>query len=166
MSEAAVAVDKPAPAITLVEARMGLSESKRQDWVVDAEEGHTVEQVLDPMYWAHVAPKFTLYDRVEVRVDTGEWMLELIVIQTGRNFARVHVAARHDFTTSPSAAAPEELDQAQDRIQGHAQEALRDPHRRQRAAAGGLPDQGHGQRVARELRARDRLLRPAWQTSS
>jgi hypothetical protein len=106
MSEAAVAVDKPAPAITLVEARMGLSESKRQDWVVDAEEGHTVEQVLDPMYWAHVAPKFTLYDRVEVRVDTGEWMLELIVIQTGRNFARVHVAARHDFTTSPSAAAP------------------------------------------------------------
>jgi hypothetical protein len=103
MSEAAVAVDKPAPAIrTLTEARMGLAESKRQDWVVNAEEGTTVEQVLDPMYWAHVGPKFTLYDRVDVRVDTGEWMLELIVIQTGRNFARVH--ARR--TTSPTRPAP------------------------------------------------------------
>jgi hypothetical protein len=103
MSETAV-VEKPAMAVTLVEARIGLSDHKRQDWVVDAEEGHTIEQVLDPMYWAHVAPRFSLYDRVEVRVDTGEWMLELIVIQTGRNFARVHVAAKHDFTASASAA--------------------------------------------------------------
>lgn len=97
---------KPALAVTLVEARMGLSESKRQDWVVDAEERHTIEQVLDPMYWAHVAPKLAMYDRIEVRVDTGEWMLDLIVIQNGRNFARVHVAAKHDFVTSSASAAP------------------------------------------------------------
>lgn len=102
-------MEKPKTAATLVEGRFGLAESKRQDWVVDAEEGHTVEQVLDPMYWAHVAARLAQYDRIEVRVDTGEWMLDLIVIQAGRNFARVHVAARYDFTGAAEGAPREAI---------------------------------------------------------
>jgi hypothetical protein len=85
-------------AVVLIEPRIGMAESKRQDFVVDAEEGTTVEDVLDPMYWAHVASKFTPYDRVEVRIDTGEWMLELIVLQASRNFARMHLVAKHDLS--------------------------------------------------------------------
>jgi len=93
-------MEKPkvaATAVHLVEARLGLAEAKRQDWVVDAEEGTRIEDVLDPMYWAHTAARFSPYDRIEVRIDTGEWLLDLIVLQAGRNYARVHLAAKHDL---------------------------------------------------------------------
>lgn len=95
-------MDRPAEVakkrdVVLVEKRLGLVESKRQDWVVEAEEGTTVEDVLDPLYWAHVAARFTPYDRIEVRIDTGEWMLDLIVLQAARNYARVHVLTKYEL---------------------------------------------------------------------
>lgn len=100
-------IDKPAVAaaaptkrreVVLVESRLGLAEHKRQEWVVDAEEGVSVEDVLDPMYWAHVAGKFNIHDRVEVRQETGEWILELIIVGVGKNWARMFVAAAHELS--------------------------------------------------------------------
>lgn len=93
-------VAKQAPAAVLIEGRMGLAEHKRQDWVVDAEEGVTVERILESDYWAYVAGKLQLHDRIEVRQETGEWILELIVVGSGKNWARVYLAAKHDLTDS------------------------------------------------------------------
>lgn len=76
---------------------MGLSEHRRQHLVVDAEEGTTVEDVLDPQYWAHVAAEMEPYARVEVLLETGEWMLELMVINRGRNWAQMHLLHKHDL---------------------------------------------------------------------
>lgn len=80
--------------------RIGLAEARRQDWVVNAEEGTTVQDVLDPGYWAHCASSMQVYDRIDVRLETGEWLLELFVLDVGRNYARVFLAKKHDFADS------------------------------------------------------------------
>lgn len=84
-------------AVILNPQRMGLAEQLRQDWVVNAEEGTSIQDVLDTGYWAHMASQLQLYDHIEVRLETGEWILELIVLDIGRNYARVYVAQKHDF---------------------------------------------------------------------
>lgn len=98
MSEVA---DKPAaaasaatakPARILNPQRMGLAESLRQDWVVNAEEGTTPQEVMAPEYWAHMASQLQQFDHVEVRMETGEWIAQLVVVSTGRNWAQMHLA--------------------------------------------------------------------------
>jgi hypothetical protein len=84
-------------ALILNPQRMSLAEQVRQDWVVNAEQGTTVADVLDPQYWAHMASQLQAWDRVDVRLETGEWLLELLVINTGRNWAQVHLLKRHDL---------------------------------------------------------------------
>ena len=71
--------------------RVALAEYDRQDWVATAEVGTTKEEVLDPAYWAHLAAKMKPYDKIEVRVDDGEWMMELVVLACDRTWAKVHM---------------------------------------------------------------------------
>jgi hypothetical protein len=85
-------------AVILNPQRMGLAEQMRQEWVVNAEEGTTINDVLDTGYWAHMASQLQQYDHIEVRLETGEWILDLIVLDVGRNYARVYVAHKHDFS--------------------------------------------------------------------
>ena len=59
-------------AVILNPQRRGLAEQMRQDWVVNAEEGTSVQDVLDPSYWAHIAAELQQYDHIEVRLETGE----------------------------------------------------------------------------------------------
>ena len=86
--------------------RMQLAESWRRDWVVNAEAGTAINDVLDPAYWSHMSAELTPYDHIEVRLETGEWMLELVVLASGRNWARVHVMHKHDLAATEPAAAP------------------------------------------------------------
>ena len=85
---------------TLNPQRMALAEQWRQDWVVNAEEGTTIEEVLDPSYWAHMAAHLQQFDRIEVRMETGQWVAELITKQVGRNWAAVHLVVKHDLEAS------------------------------------------------------------------
>lgn len=90
----------PAPkkrAVVLDPQRMQTAEYVRRDWVCTAEEGTVVDDVLDPGYWAHIANQLTVYDRIEVRIDTGEFLLELLVKQKGRNWAQVALLHHHDL---------------------------------------------------------------------
>lgn len=84
-------------ALILNPQRMGLAEQLRQDWVVNAEEGTTVKDVLEPGYWSHMSSQMQPYDRIDVRLETGEWLLELIVISVGRNWATVFLANKHEL---------------------------------------------------------------------
>ena len=86
--------------------RMGLAEQKRQDWVVDAEEGTNIEDVLQPSYWSHMASQMQPYDHIEVRLETGEWILDLIVTSLGRNWAAVFVANKYEMSKALEAAPP------------------------------------------------------------
>jgi hypothetical protein len=96
MSEVA---DKPAVKSERIlnPQRMGLAEHLRQQWMVNAEEGTTVEDVLDPQYWSHMAAQLQPYDRIDVLLETGEWLLELLVINRGRNWAQIHLLHKYDL---------------------------------------------------------------------
>jgi hypothetical protein len=83
--------------VTLNPSRIGLAEQLRQDWVVNAEQGTEIRDVLEPAYWAHCAQRMQPYDRIEVRQETGDWLLELLVLDLGRNWARVHVLHKHEL---------------------------------------------------------------------
>ena len=101
MSEA-----NPERTVIVHDGRMQLAEQWRQDWVVNAEAGTQVTDVLKPVYWSHVAAKFKPYDHIEVRVDTGEWLLKLLVLACERNWARVIVLHKYDL--EPAEEAPRE----------------------------------------------------------
>ena len=94
-------------AVVLTPARMALAEQWRQDWVINAEEGTTVDDLKEPAYWAHTSQQLQQFDRIEVREETGAWIVDLIVTGAGRNWASVKVIAKHDLTdTTAAPAAP------------------------------------------------------------
>lgn len=97
----------PKRAVILNPQRRALAEQWRQDWVINAAEGETIEDVLDPGYWAHVASEMQKFDRVEVRIDTGEWVADLIVIEVGRNWAAMHLVKVHELRKPADSAAME-----------------------------------------------------------
>lgn len=77
--------------------RMHLAEFERQDWIVNAEEGTLISDIVDPGYWAHMAAQMKPYDRIEVRLETGEWIAEVLVLSTDRNWAKVHLLVKYDI---------------------------------------------------------------------
>ena len=89
-------------AVSIHPSRMRLSEYERQDWVCNAESGHTVEDCLTPMYWAHMAPQMNYGDHIEVRAEDGQWIAEFFVLQVDRNWAKVLLMKKFDLSTIPA----------------------------------------------------------------
>lgn len=96
-------------AVVIDPQRMQSAEYLRRDWVCTAEEGTTVEDLLDPAYWSHIAGQLTMYDHIEVRIDSGEFLLELLVKEAGKNWAQVALLHHHDLAgTVKTGEAPSE----------------------------------------------------------
>ena len=77
--------------------RMKLAEEERRDWIVNAELSHTIEDLSNPAYWAHMAAQLTPYDHIEVRAEDGAWIANLIVIQVDRSWAKVVLVSKYDL---------------------------------------------------------------------
>ena len=75
--------------MTMHPTRMQLAEYDRQEWIANAEVGHTIDDVLKPSYWAHMSSQMQPYDHIEVRAEDGSWIADLIVMEPGRNYAKV-----------------------------------------------------------------------------
>lgn len=75
-------------------------EHKNTMWTATAEEGTTLEDVLKPSYFANVANRFNQYDRICVRVDTGDWYAELLVVSHGSNWAKTIPTFHEEFNES------------------------------------------------------------------
>lgn len=73
----------------LMPERIGLSEDKRHDWVVDLPMTVTLEEALEPSFWAHVSAQMEPLDHIEVRSEDGSWVAFLIVSFCERNYAKV-----------------------------------------------------------------------------
>ena len=65
--------------MNLLQHQMTSAEFARNVWHVHPEEGVTVEDMLDPKFWAHVAKSLKANDRIEVSPMTGSWYAELLV---------------------------------------------------------------------------------------
>lgn len=71
--------------------RFTLAEYRNVTYTVEPEQGTPFEAVLKPEYWAHVAQKLRVWDRIMVRAEDGTYWGELLVINCGHLYARVHV---------------------------------------------------------------------------
>lgn len=90
--EAATAAAAPMPKKdlpVLMPERIGLSEDKRHDWIVDLPITVTLEQALEPSFWAHVSAQMDPLDHIELRAEDGSWVAYLIVSFCERNYAKV-----------------------------------------------------------------------------
>tara|TARA_R110000868_G_scaffold411755_1_gene708898 strand:- start:17797 stop:18267 length:471 start_codon:yes stop_codon:yes gene_type:complete len=79
-------------------ARMKGGDFVRQIHCATAFDDTKPEDLLIPEYWAHVAASLHPWDRVEVVANDGSWWAELMVLDCGRNYARM--AIMRDFDLS------------------------------------------------------------------
>jgi len=80
--------------------RVQLAEHARHDWVVNAEDETTIEELLDPAFWSHIAKDLTPFDHIEVRAEDCTWLAELVVVQKDRTWAIVHLLHKYDLVKS------------------------------------------------------------------
>lgn len=109
------AQDKPRQP-TIHPTRMKLAEYDRQEWVVNAEITHTIEDLTNPAYWAHMAQQMNPYDHIEVRSEDGTWIAELIVIEVGLTWAKTIL--RGQYSTVPKGEAIQDTDKHEVRWRG------------------------------------------------
>lgn len=55
------------------------------------EAGTSLGTLLEPPFWAHVAAKLKPYDRIEVIAEDNAYFAELLVLETGRMWAKVRM---------------------------------------------------------------------------
>jgi hypothetical protein len=89
-------IDSPSP--SLMPHRGRLAQSERNVWRYHPEPKHTLNQVLDPAYWAHVSRQHRVGDKIEARWEDGSAYAELLVVSCGKDYTKVHVLAFHDLT--------------------------------------------------------------------
>lgn len=87
---------------TMHPTRMKLAEYERQEWIANAEIGHTVEDCLVPAYWSHMAAQMNPYDHIEVRAEDGSWVADLMVIAVDRSWAKVVLRQKFDLVAVDS----------------------------------------------------------------
>lgn len=83
------------------------AEFARTVWVIKPEPGTTLEDLLQPETWAHIAKTLRPGDRIEVMPAGGEWFAELQVRSSANTEARVSLLRRVDFADPPTAASVE-----------------------------------------------------------
>ena len=68
--------------MTILQNRLTAAEFNRTVWFAQPEPGTTIEEMLKPSYWAHVAKAIKKGDRIEITPTNGEWFAELYVRST------------------------------------------------------------------------------------
>lgn len=91
--------DKALPrARKLPEARFATAEVIRTHYVIVPEAGTSLEDLLDPIYWSHVARRLRPLDILEVHAEDGSYFAELLVRNTNQlNSAKVEVLRSKEF---------------------------------------------------------------------
>lgn len=75
----------------LLSSQLHDAEYARRVFVARPPAGTPASALLEPAWWAHVAAGFTPGDRIEVLAQDGAYDLDLRIVGTGHNWARVQV---------------------------------------------------------------------------
>lgn len=89
----------------LLHSRMKIAEFARSEYVAYAEAGCSIETVLKPEYWAHVASTLRIGDKVEIECEDGSWEMELKVADVGVQSVKMRVKQRWEWTDEESSLA-------------------------------------------------------------
>lgn len=73
----------------LMSASLQEGEFRRTVYVALVAKGVSLQDALEPKFWAHTAPKLKPYDKIELRAEDGTWYAEVIVMDSSRTWARV-----------------------------------------------------------------------------
>lgn len=93
------------PALAL--KQLGLAEYKVHQWVAAPQAGETLEDMLAPAYWVHVASKMSPMDSILVFPEDGTWEAELRVLAIGYQAAQVGLIRKTVWGTVEQPAAAE-----------------------------------------------------------
>lgn len=80
---------------------------RRVVWGSYVEPNTTLEQLLKPEFWAHIAGKLKQYDQIEVKWDDGSHYATFLVIDAGPSWAQVFKLTFVDLGGKNIPAAPE-----------------------------------------------------------
>lgn len=87
--------------------RIELAEHQRNIWAVVPEAGASLDDVVKPEYWAHVAARMKPWDRIDVMPEDGSYFAELLVRDAARLYAKVTVLRHVKLDAVASDAADE-----------------------------------------------------------
>jgi hypothetical protein len=73
------------------------AEFARQVYQAVPSHGTTIDDMLKPEYWAHIATKLRPTYRIEVNAEDGSFFAELIVRDAGRTWAKVALLRHKTF---------------------------------------------------------------------
>jgi hypothetical protein len=73
----------------LLSSKLRLAEAVRSTYVATVEANTTRDTLLKPDFWAHVANKLRVNDRIEVFYEDGSAFAELTITSLGRNWVKV-----------------------------------------------------------------------------
>jgi hypothetical protein len=90
--------------VKLLQNRLKQAEFVRTVWAAQPEPGTTLDEMLQPEYWAHVAKSLKQGSRIEVTAADGEWFAELFVRSATANDVKVFLLRHQVFS---EAKAPE-----------------------------------------------------------
>lgn len=75
--------------INILPSQFEHSSFARQDITITAEQGQEAQHFLNPNAYSSIAQKIQPRDKITVISENMEWMLELLVVNTARNWVRV-----------------------------------------------------------------------------
>jgi hypothetical protein len=83
--------------VKILQNRIRPAEYDRTIFATVPEIGTTLDDMLAPEYWSHVAKNLKPGSRIEVTAEDGSWFAELYVRRSSANAALVAVLRHHDF---------------------------------------------------------------------
>ena len=88
----------------ILQSQLKQAEFVRTAYAATPEHGASVDDILVPEFWAHVAKQFKPGDRIEVKPDGADWLAELYVLKT--DVHGLHVALLNKYDLVPANTAP------------------------------------------------------------
>ena len=86
----------------IIEPQFNMAEQKRIVWHAEPAEGVTIQDMLKPVYWTHVAVKLTKGARIEAVSEDGTWFAEFYV--KSANKIEAYVILMREVTLSKAIA--------------------------------------------------------------
>ena len=91
----------PKPRAVQLPIHIHEAEFKRSRYCVDVPSSAGPEDAVQPTFYANIAAKLKAWDQIELRAEDGTWYMEVMVLDSSRNWARVYpVLGPCRFTTA------------------------------------------------------------------
>jgi len=88
---AVIAAAKAPRPKSLTPTKLGYAEHMTRNFVADVDAGVTLDDVLKPEFFAHVASRLVPWSHIEVRPEDEAFYAELLVTRVGHNWVRCEV---------------------------------------------------------------------------